>query len=155
MNLPYFSKYWKVWLAFDGWKLSGLLLLCDVFSFVFWKKLKSPKCHFKIIRPLVLDFLSEISLSLLNFLCEIRIYFNSGFPYIFLKICLKPNKQLHIRGGRRSKNIRRRGPTLIDCLFLLLCPFLFRQICGDRAPPHPASSVRAYIFYVLIFYFQY
>ena len=21
-----FSKYWKVWLAFDGWKLSGLLL---------------------------------------------------------------------------------------------------------------------------------
>ena len=24
MNLPYFSKYWKVWLAFDGWKLSGL-----------------------------------------------------------------------------------------------------------------------------------
>ena len=26
MNLPYFSKYWKVWLAFDGWKLSGLFL---------------------------------------------------------------------------------------------------------------------------------
>ena len=24
MNLPYLSKYWKVWLAFDGWKLSGL-----------------------------------------------------------------------------------------------------------------------------------
>ena len=23
-NLPYFSKYWKVWLAFNGWKLSGL-----------------------------------------------------------------------------------------------------------------------------------
>ena len=22
----YFSKYWKVWLAFDGWKLSGLFL---------------------------------------------------------------------------------------------------------------------------------
>jgi hypothetical protein len=26
MNLPYFSKYWKVWLAFDGWKLSGLFV---------------------------------------------------------------------------------------------------------------------------------
>ena len=24
MNLPYFSKYWKVWLVFNGWKLSGL-----------------------------------------------------------------------------------------------------------------------------------
>ena len=22
--LPYFLKYWKVWLAFNGWKLSGL-----------------------------------------------------------------------------------------------------------------------------------
>ena len=27
MNLPYFSKYWKVWLAFNGWKLSGLFYL--------------------------------------------------------------------------------------------------------------------------------
>ena len=27
MNLPYFSKYWKFWLAFDGWKLSGLFSL--------------------------------------------------------------------------------------------------------------------------------
>ena len=25
MNLPYFSKYWKVWLALNGWKFSGLL----------------------------------------------------------------------------------------------------------------------------------
>ena len=24
LQMPYFSKYWKVWLAFDGWKLSGL-----------------------------------------------------------------------------------------------------------------------------------
>ena len=28
MNLLYFSKYWKVWLAFDGWKLSGLFCCC-------------------------------------------------------------------------------------------------------------------------------
>ena len=30
---------------------NSFLLLCDVFSFVFWKKLKIPKWHFKIIRP--------------------------------------------------------------------------------------------------------
>ena len=24
LQMPYFSKYWKVWLAFDGWMLSGL-----------------------------------------------------------------------------------------------------------------------------------
>ena len=24
LQMPYFSKYWKVWLTFDGWKLSGL-----------------------------------------------------------------------------------------------------------------------------------
>ena len=41
MNLPYFSKYWKVWLAFDGWKLSGLFvlffsnILTDFWSFDF------------------------------------------------------------------------------------------------------------------------
>ena len=29
------------------------LLLCDVFPFVFWKKLKTPKKHFEIIWPLV------------------------------------------------------------------------------------------------------
>ena len=29
-----------------------VLLLCNVFSFVFWKKLKSPKRHFEIIWPL-------------------------------------------------------------------------------------------------------
>ena len=27
INLPCLSKYWKIWLAFDGWKLSGLLNL--------------------------------------------------------------------------------------------------------------------------------
>ena len=26
INLLYFLKYWKVWLAFNGWKLSGLLI---------------------------------------------------------------------------------------------------------------------------------
>ena len=26
LEMPYFSKYWKVWLAFNGWKLSGLFL---------------------------------------------------------------------------------------------------------------------------------
>ena len=26
MNLPYFLKYWKVWLAFKGWKLSGFFI---------------------------------------------------------------------------------------------------------------------------------
>ena len=27
MNLYSFSKYWKVWLAFNGWKLSGLFFV--------------------------------------------------------------------------------------------------------------------------------
>ena len=31
LQMPYFSKYWKVWLTFDGWKLSGLLKL-DLWS---------------------------------------------------------------------------------------------------------------------------
>ena len=35
INLPYFSKYWKVWLAFDGWKLSGLFYLDFCFLFLF------------------------------------------------------------------------------------------------------------------------
>ena len=26
LEMTYFSKYWKVWLAFNGWKLSGLLI---------------------------------------------------------------------------------------------------------------------------------
>ena len=26
-KMTYFLKYWKVWLAFDGWKLSGLFVL--------------------------------------------------------------------------------------------------------------------------------
>ena len=38
MNLPYFSKYWKVWLAFDGWKLSGLLMIFFLFSRRFFRK---------------------------------------------------------------------------------------------------------------------
>ena len=32
--------------------MKSFLLLCDVFSFVFWKKLKTPKRHFEIIWPL-------------------------------------------------------------------------------------------------------
>ena len=32
--------------------MNSFLLLCDVFLFVFWKKLKTPKRHFKINRPL-------------------------------------------------------------------------------------------------------
>ena len=30
-------------------RMNSFLLLCDVFSFVFWKKLKSPKILFEII----------------------------------------------------------------------------------------------------------
>ena len=33
-------------------QMNSLLLLCDVFLFFFWKKLKSPKKHFEINRPL-------------------------------------------------------------------------------------------------------
>ena len=33
---------------------NSTLLLCDLFSFVFWKKLKIPKRHFEINWPLVL-----------------------------------------------------------------------------------------------------
>ena len=33
-------------------KMNSFLLLCDVFSFVFWKKLKTPKKPFEIIWPL-------------------------------------------------------------------------------------------------------
>ena len=29
--------------------MNSFLLLCDVFSFIFWKKLKTPKRHFEII----------------------------------------------------------------------------------------------------------
>ena len=32
--------------------MNSFLLVCDVFSFVFWKKLKTPKRHFEIIWPL-------------------------------------------------------------------------------------------------------
>jgi hypothetical protein len=35
------------------WRMHLFLLTCDVFSFVFWKKLKTPKRHFEIIWPLV------------------------------------------------------------------------------------------------------
>ena len=36
-------------------------LLCDMFSFVFWKKLKTPKRHFKINWPLdTLDLLKDL-----------------------------------------------------------------------------------------------
>ena len=41
MNLPYFLKYWKVWLAFNGWKLSGLFSLT---LFSFHKKINA-LCH--------------------------------------------------------------------------------------------------------------
>ena len=34
MNLPYFSRYWKVWLAFDGWKLSGLFFYNSIFLYL-------------------------------------------------------------------------------------------------------------------------
>ena len=30
MNLPYFLKYWDVWLAFNDWKLSGLFELFSI-----------------------------------------------------------------------------------------------------------------------------
>ena len=30
----YFSKYWKIWLAFDGWKLSGLFWIPNVFPHI-------------------------------------------------------------------------------------------------------------------------
>ena len=33
--------------------MNSFLLLCDVFLFVFWNKLKPPKRHFKITWPLV------------------------------------------------------------------------------------------------------
>ena len=33
-------------------QMNSFLLLCEVFSFVFWKKLKTPKQHFEIIWPL-------------------------------------------------------------------------------------------------------
>ena len=33
-------------------RTNSFLLLCDVFSFIFWKKLKTPKRHFEIIWPL-------------------------------------------------------------------------------------------------------
>ena len=32
--------------------MNSFLLICDVFSFFFWKKLKTPKRHFEIIWPL-------------------------------------------------------------------------------------------------------
>ena len=34
-------------------RMNSTLLLCDLFLFVFWKKLKTPKRHFEIIWPLV------------------------------------------------------------------------------------------------------
>ena len=44
--------------------MNSFLLLCDVFSFVFWKKLKTPKRNFEIIWPLLylLQFLMNQSL---------------------------------------------------------------------------------------------
>ena len=64
-------RKWQFWLAFKGqlvWKgncqavnlpknewMNSFLLLWDVFSFLFWKKLKTPKRHFEIIWPLVLN----------------------------------------------------------------------------------------------------
>ena len=33
-------------------RMNSFLLVCNVFSFVFWKKLKAPKRHFEIIWPL-------------------------------------------------------------------------------------------------------
>ena len=36
--------------------MNSFFLLCNVFLFVFWKKLKTPKRHFEIIWPLVLNF---------------------------------------------------------------------------------------------------
>ena len=35
--------------------MNSFLLLCDVFSFLFWKKLKSTKIHFEIIWPLAVQ----------------------------------------------------------------------------------------------------
>ena len=34
-------------------QMNSFLLVCDVFSFLFWKKLRTPKRHFEIIRLLV------------------------------------------------------------------------------------------------------
>ena len=39
--------------------MNSFLLLCNVFSFIFWKKLKSPKRHFEIKRPLNLAHFSR------------------------------------------------------------------------------------------------
>ena len=44
--------------------MNSFLQVCDVFSFVFWKKLKTPKRHFEIISPLVSIKLTTKSLSI-------------------------------------------------------------------------------------------
>ena len=42
----------KPWILPKNERMNSFLLLCDVFSFIFWKKLKSTKRHFEINRPL-------------------------------------------------------------------------------------------------------
>ena len=54
--------------------MNSFLIVCEVFSFVFWKKLKTPKRHFKIIWRLVCHLWKKTlsSLSKWNFFLLMR-----------------------------------------------------------------------------------
>ena len=67
--------------------MNSFLLLCDMFSFVFLKKLKTPKRHFEIIWPLANSVKEKISsnyLFIIGFIDRIQIpRILSGIFYAF------------------------------------------------------------------------
>ena len=58
--------------------MNSFLLLCDVFSFIFWKKLKTPKRHFKINWPLPTYYLNDLNW---KYKFDITCFFGSALDY--------------------------------------------------------------------------
>ena len=89
MKLPYFLKYWKVWLAFNGWKLSGLFskIMATVFYLHlncgfflnFWLFLPSRNMHLRDSVDMLMGY------------AQLRMTLWSRF-FKMLKVCFKLNK---------------------------------------------------------------
>ena len=67
----------KPWILPKNKRMNSFLLLCDVFWFVFWKKLKTPKRQFEIIGPVPGEKLRSFGIYF------ILVWFKNNFIWVF------------------------------------------------------------------------
>ena len=97
----------QAWILPKNEQMNLFLLVWDVFSFVFWRKLKTPKKHFEIIWPLILDQGIE---GLTNLKCPMLSLYKQVLLWSFLLMCRQVCHQ----------EFSRARPRGIDTLLLVL-----------------------------------